>query len=188
MLDEIIENSVVQAVTEKKCDSKESSPKRTLIGSCMESVHPFLKGRILVELEVDDKAVKKWMPTLHGLTFRPNDRVLVQWAENFDEPIVTGVVDGFSKRPEIERTALVSIKLENDESIKIGNCDGLPLLEIAQSSEGPIVKLFDEKVKIDLPNELCIDAKRIELNAKQGELKLSATDNVVVKGEQIDLN
>jgi hypothetical protein len=159
-----------------------------LIGLCIDIHHPTLLGRALVRVEIDGAEKEHWMPTLHGMSIRPMDRVLVQTPKNGIEPIVIGVVDGFKMRPELEHIPGPVISLLSDESVKVNDVDGNQLLEVYRDESGPVVRLLSENTNIDLPGKLRISAKSIELAAKDGEAKISASKHVVVEGEMIRLN
>ncbi len=159
-----------------------------VVGRCTDAYHPVLSGRIRVHYEVSGQKLEQWLPTLHGMTFRKNDRVLIQFPQNAEEPIVTGVIDGYEKRPDIERDGGPSLTLENDESVKILSREGARILEVFPSEQGPVIRLCSKDTCIDLDGKLSIRAEEIELFASQGKVALSATDDVVVQGEEIRLN
>ena len=158
------------------------------IGNCLDTHHPTLMGRALIRWELNGVTEEMWLPTLHGMSLRENDRVLVQTPANDLEPIVVGVVDGFKRRLETDKETGPSLTLLRDESIKVTTEEGERLLEIYREESGPVVKLFDDATNIALPNDLRISAKSIELNAREGQAKITARDDVVVEGEMIKLN
>ena len=180
LLEEIIEKDSPK----KQYENSERSP---LIGECIEVQHPTLMGRVRVRWQ-DKEWQEKWLPTLHGITVRNGDRVLIMSPVNWIEPLVIGVVDGFARRPEIQRTPANSIKIERDESIRVTTAEGEQLLEIYYEDAGPIVRLLKDDIELDLKGELRLSAKGIELNAKQGELKIKAIDDVVINGENVKVN
>jgi hypothetical protein len=159
-----------------------------MIGLCLDTHHPTLLGRALVRVEIDSVEKELWMPTLHGMSIRSMDRVLVQTPKSGIEPIVIGVVDGFKMRPELEHAGGPSLSLLPDESVKVSDADGNELLEVFRDESGPVIRLLSESTNIDLPGKLRISAKSIELAAKDGEAKISASKHVVVEGEMIRLN
>lgn len=161
---------------------------RPIIGYCVNVDHPTLMGRIRVKWSIKDKTVEQWLPALQGLTFRKKDRVLLQYPTNSIEPIVVGVVDGHQMRPDLDREMGPSLTIENDESLKILTAKGNKLLEIYSSDAGPVVRINDSDTNLELPGKLRINAKEIELIAKQGSVNISASDNVKVVGEEIKLN
>jgi hypothetical protein len=159
------------------------------VGDCIDTRHPTLKGRVRIRWkDNEDLTREKWLPCLHGLTIRQADRVLVEQPSNWPEPIVIGVVDGFATRPEYRHVPGPSVVLEKDESLRVYSSDGQPMLEIYQEKRGPVVRLLTDDMNLDLKGRLKIDARSIEIAAKQGGIKIVATDDVVVQGEMIKMN
>ncbi len=155
----------------------------------MDARHPTLKGRYLIRWNNSDgQRIEKWLPSLHEITLRKNDRVLILCPANWVEPIVIGMIDGFTPRPGFPRSTGPSITLLKDETIRVTDPDGKKLVEIHQDESGPVVQLFKDDITLDMPGKLCINAKTIELNAKKGDVKIKANDDIVVKGEVIHLN
>ncbi len=155
-------------------------------GECIETEHPTLMGRVRIRWQTKEWQ-EKWLPTLHGITVRRGDRVMILSPANWIEPFVIGVVDGFAQRPEIQRIP-ASIKLEKDESIRVTTAEDEQLLEIYYEDAGPVVKLLKDDVELDLKGELRLSAKSIELNAKRGEARIKAVDDVVIDGENVKVN
>ena len=172
-----------QIITEHRPPVRPRS-ENSAIGVCIDAHHPVLGGRIRIRTE----AGERWLPTLHGATFRRNDRVLIQHVSNSDEPIVIGVVDGFKKRPALPRESGPTLTLENDESVKVVAANGQRLLEVFQSDGGPVVKILNRDTRVRLPGRLSLSAASISLKAEQGGVSISATDDVEVRGEEIRLN
>ena len=162
-----------------------------LVGECIDDEHPTLLGRVKVrwtEPRNQGQAQERWLACLHGVTVRRRDRVLLQLPENWPEPIVSGVVDGFALRPEAARLPGPAVELKADESIKVRSSRGQELLEIFQEESGPVVRLLDPDLDLELPGELRIRADRIELEARRGDVEIKASDDVNVQGEMINLN
>jgi|GEM_PF-1060028 len=165
-----------------------SSP-RTLLGECVSTDHPTLKGRVLVKwLEPGGETTEKWLPSLQNLAVRKHDRLLLIKPENGHEMIVTGVVDGFAKRPEVVRQSAAHMALEPDESIRITSKDGDQLLELFQSDSGPVIRVLQKDIAVELPGKLRLAADSIELKAGAGPIHIRATDDVRINGEMIHLN
>ena len=166
-----------------------SDTRPALVGECTDDRHPTLMGRVRVRWSAGNgETCEQWVPALHGLTIREADRVLLQHPSNWPEPIVVGVVDGFAVRPETARVPGPQISLAGYEALCISTVDGAKLLEVYHDESGPVVRLLQEDVHLDLPGKLHIDAKSIELEAKMGGITIKAKDDVVVQGEMIDLN
>ncbi|WP_437682414.1 hypothetical protein [Sorangium sp. So ce131] len=159
-----------------------------LVGECVDARHPSLAGRVLVRWDGASGPQERWLPTLHGLAVRARDHVLITRPSNWPEPIVTGVVDGFALRPEVPPAEAARIALEPDEVVRITSAAGTPLVEVASSDAGPVVRLLTADVSLELPGDLRLRARSIDLTATQGEVKIKASDDVVVQGETINLN
>lgn len=192
ILDEIISHEIN---TSEQCFLKPINRYRNIvadicpvIGVCIDTHHPTLMGRALIRWELDGEVNKQWLPMLHGMSLRDDDQVLVQTPKNGFEPIVIGVVDGYKRRPDIEMSSGPALSLQRDESITVTTEEGEKMLEIYRKESGPVVKLLSGDIDIELSNTLRISAQSIELNARQGEAKITANDDVVVEGEMIRLN
>lgn len=160
-----------------------------LVGDCLDARHPTLLGRGLIRWkDASGGEARRWLPTLSGVVLRAGDRVVLTRPANFDEPIVMGVLDGFEPRPEPEVTRGPSIAVERDETLRVTTAEGRGLLEIRQQESGPVVKIFDEGLDLELPGRLRLSADAIELEARKGPVNVRATDDVIVRGEVIKLN
>lgn len=164
-------------------------PLETIVAMCIDATHPSLAGRVLVRWSgPGGSKTSAWIPTLHGLAVREGDRVLITQPSNAPEPVVLGVVDGFAARPEPARTTAASVELHRDEAVRVAAADGTPLVELFQGDGGPVVRFLTQDVSVELPGSLRLSAKSVELVAREGELKMTARDDVVVEGETINLN
>jgi len=160
-----------------------------LVGWCVDDRHPTLTGRVLVRWSEAGEERERWIPTLQQVPVRVHDRVLLMRPANFDEPVVTGVLDGFSRRPEPDRGTAASLELKQDEAVRITAEDGQGLVELFQGTDGnAVVRLLDEDVDLELPGALRVKASRIEMAAEKGPVEIEATDDVNVEGEMINLN
>ncbi|WAS91531.1 hypothetical protein [Nannocystis punicea] len=131
---------------------------------------------------------ESWVPTCHGLAVRIGDRVLMVQPANSDEWIVTGVIDGFAARPRVEPRPVAALELRPDEALHVVSSAGEPLIEISQQAGGPTVRLLRPDVRVELAGKLAISAEAIELEAVRGQVKIKASDDVVVQGEVVRLN
>jgi hypothetical protein len=160
-----------------------------MVGECVDHRHPTLIGRALIRwVDAAGAVVERWLPTLHGVTVRVADRVLLIWPANWAEPLITGVVDGFASRPEPQRAAGASLALRPDETIRVTTDDDACLLEVYRGESGPVVRLLQPDVEVELAGSLRLSAKSIALQAKQGEVNVQASGDVAVRGERIHLN
>jgi hypothetical protein len=165
------------------------SPWRNLIAECVEEQHPVLAGRIRVRW-LDDYGEERslWVPTLSHLTFRKGDRVLVVLPDNWTEPLATGVVDGFAVRPSRPAVPAATIALKKDEAVRVQDEKGQEILEITPSDSGPVVRLLHRDVNLELPGALRVKADSLDLTASAGPVNITASHDVVVKGELVRLN
>lgn len=160
-----------------------------LVGECIDIDHPTLRGRVLVRwTTADGEERTRWLPTLQNLAVRPKDRLILINPANWDEMVVTGVIDGFAKRPEVRRQTAGRLELERDEAIRVTGRDGQELVEVFQTDEGPVVRVLNSDAGVELPGKLRLAADSIELEAGAGPIKIKASDDVIVNGEMIHLN
>ncbi len=169
-----------------------AGPQRNLaesfVGECEKTRHPTLNGRIFVSWEEGQDCKRAWLPTLHALSVRKCDRVLLQWPANWPEPIVVGVIDGFAARPEVQPSVAATLEVQRDESVRIHAVDGTGLIEIRVAESGPVVRILSRDVDIEFSGALNITADQIALRAQRGPVQIDATDDVVIRGETIQLN
>jgi hypothetical protein len=160
-----------------------------LVGDCLDTRHPVLIGRALIRYtDAVGRSKDEWLPTLHGLSIRAADRVLVLQPANWPEPIIVGVVDGFAARPDTEPVPGPTVTVLPDQAVRVLSAENEQLLEVRQEETGLVVRLLREDVAIDLAGRLRLSARAIELQAKQGGVNIKATDDVVVEGEAVRLN
>ncbi len=160
-----------------------------VVGECIDARHPTLLGRVLCRIvATDGTTTERWVPTLMSLPVREGDRVLLVRPHNHAEPIVVGVLDGFSPRPEAARTPGATRALKADETIRFETERGEPLVEIAPGGSGPVVRLLSVDLEVETPGAVRLRAGSIELHAREGQVRVEASDDVVVQGEAIHLN
>lgn len=170
-----------------------------LIGECIDDRHPHLQGRVRVRFAdaADGTPRERWMPRLQGLAVRVGDRVLMLRPDNASwgddaEWVVTGVLDGFARRPQVDKQEAARIELQPDESLRVVSREGQALVELSYDRNGdrcgPIVRLLEPDVRVELAGKLAIKAEQVELEAVQGEVAIKASADVVLRGEVIRLN
>ena len=168
---------------------KPTWPEGHVVATCTEQRHPTLIGRIRARCEdAHGRVVESWVATLSGLSVRVSDRVLVLKLREKLDPIVVGVVDGFSRRPETPQLVAQVIEMKRDEILQIHAENGHPLLQITRNEQGPMIRLLQADTQVELPGKLCIAAGAIELRARAGSVRLDASDDVEIVGEAIHLN
>lgn len=178
-----------RVLVEDVLETEARAPDAPRVGEVLDARHPVLQGRARVAWrEVDDDVREAWLPCLQGLAVREGDRVLLQTAANWPEPLVTGVIDGFARRPEAPAREGARLALQADETLVVTAADEQPLLEVQQRPEGVRVRLLRDDVDVDLPGRLRLVAAELELRASAGDVTIAAGDDVVVTGEVIRLN
>ncbi|MPZ21615.1 MAG: hypothetical protein GEV06_27550 [Luteitalea sp.] len=162
---------------------------RTFVGEVLATQHPTLAGRLLVAW-TDASGVRNewWLPALRGSWVRTRDRVVITRPANWSEWIVTGVLDGLETPRPPERASAASLALHNDEVLTVTTAMGEPLIELFGGEAGPVVRLLRTDVDVQVAGALRVHAKSLELSADQGHLKLRASEDVIVEGENIELN
>jgi hypothetical protein len=156
-----------------------------VVGECLDERHSATAGRVLVRWIFGAEAQERWLPTLSGLTIRTGDQVLLLQPANWSEPLVVGIVAG-AARP--ESTVLPTVTLQPNQALQIVGPTGHRLVEVAHSEAGPVVRLLTEGVQLETPGLLSIKADSIHLEARAGEVKVKASEDVIVQGEVIHLN
>jgi len=160
-----------------------------LVAECVSTQHPTLTGRALCRItSADGSVIERWLPTLAGLAVRDGDRVLLIQPVNYAEPIVTGVLDGFTPRPERSTTAAATRTLLADEVIRFESHAGEPIVEMGPGELGPVVRLLGANVTVETAGSVRLSAGDVELRARSGSVRIAASDDVVVEGEAIRLN
>src|SRR5690606_31600155 len=119
-----------------------------LVAECLDPRHPTLTGRVLCRItSPTGEAIERWIPTLMHLPVREGDRVLLARPQNLAEPVVVGVLDGFTPRPEPTRTPAAVRALAADETVRFESARGEPLVEIAPGERGAVVRLLSADVE-----------------------------------------
>jgi hypothetical protein len=168
---------------------KPAWPEGHVVATCTEQRHPILTGRIRARCKnAHGRVVESWAATLNGLSVRVADRVLVLKLPEELDPIVVGVVDGFSRRPEVPKLIAQVIEMKRDETLQVQAENGQPLLQITRNEQGPMIRLLQADTQVELPGKLCIAAGAIELRARAGAVRIDASDDVEIVGETIHLN
>ncbi len=157
-----------------------------LVGLCVDDRHPTLAGRVLIRWDIDGATHERWLPCLHHLAVRRDDRVLLITPANSDEAIVLGLIDGLRERAQPTREA-AHLELKVGESIRLADDAGQPLLDLIPGDGQVELRLAQPTVGITLPGVLRLAADAIEFQAKQG-VTITAGADVVMTGENIALN
>ncbi len=165
-----------------------TAPAPTEVGVCVAEEHPTLAGRVLVRFERERGTSEQWLPCLLQVRPREGDRLLVIRAAGSAEAIVAGVVDGYRRRVDPDVRVANVRTVQDDESVRIQGPDGRGLVEVRASERGCVVTLLSPDATLSGQRSLAIEADEVTIRARQGGVSVSATDDVVVRGETINLN
>lgn len=179
----IADESIPQSGTALRVVSPATQSKLQVV-RCVGDEHPTLLGRARI---VDD-AGERWVPVLRGVVVRIGDRLLLATPEGLDEPVVIGVVDGFARRAEPPRRPKANLVLQADEALTISDARGEPMFDLRHTPEGPTLRVRSHDLTLAVEGKLRLEGEQVELRATAGETHIEATDDVVVRGENIHLN
>lgn len=183
-----VADDAVELVSAEPPGCRGSSGGRSFVGSVLAERHPVLLGRVLVRYDRDDVPRDAWLPVMRGVAARFGDTVLLADPANWCEPLVVGIIDGFSE--EKTRPPIVAHRLElrDDEVVEVCDSWGRPLLHIRDGADGPVLALARADVDLEIAGRLRIRADSLELAALRGAVAIDASDDVVIRGEIIHLN
>jgi hypothetical protein len=160
-----------------------------LVGECLEEEHPVLGQRVKVSwIDADGVARQEWLAPLQNLVVRRGDRVLLTLPANWPEPLVTGVLDSLHRAEPAPLRPGPTVRLRADERLSIAGEDGQELLELRQTEGGPLLRLLGGDMDLEFPGRLRLSATEIALEARRGDVRVDASDDVKVRGEVIELN
>ena len=160
----------------------------SLVVECLQAEHPTLTGRVKVRWHEGDQRHERWLPTLRGMVVREDDYLLVARPDHWTEPIATGVIDGFARRLVPPNQPVAAVTVRAGESVSVRTADGQPLFELTEGQGGPEIHFAQPDVELCVDGSLRIGAKVITLSASEGEARIEASDDVILKGENIHLN
>ncbi len=174
---------------ESSMDSLALSSGELLVAEVIVDVHPVTPGRVLIKgNHADGTSFESWLSALQSLVIRAGDRVTIQRPSNYPEPIINGVLDSVDRKPVLAHKTGAELSLQPDETLRINDDKGAPLMDVKQSDDGPIVQLHTSMSALDMPGTFRLSADAVEIDARQGEMKLAASGDIHVDGEVINLN
>jgi hypothetical protein len=160
-----------------------------LVGECLQvgvlSIDPRAQVRWT---DAQGQVALRWLPTLRHVAVREGDHVLLVQPLGCPLPVVIGVINGFSMRPESQHPVVYSLALLPDEAITVTDHEGQPLLQLCRSANGLRIRPCSPDLDLRVPGALHISADRVAIQADRGNLYLRASDSVVAEGELIKLN
>lgn len=164
-----------------------------LVGEVLDTHNPDCCGRVLVRWASNPgEACQRWLAVARGAAPRKSDRVLLQQPANWPEMLVTSVIEGLSSAQsnveESQEEPLRIIELEHEEKLRITGADGQPLIEVYASTQGPVVRLMNQNVDLEIPGKLRLRAETLELEGGRGGIDIRTEADTVVRGRYIRLN
>lgn len=164
-----------------------------LVGEVLDTHNPDCRGRVLVRWASNiGEACQHWLAVARGSAPRRGDRVLLHQPANWPEMLVTSVIEGLpsaqSNVEESQEEPRRIIELEHEEKLWITGADGQPLIEVYASTQGPVVRLMNQDVDLEIPGKLRLRAETLELEGGRGGIDIRTEADTVVRGRYIRLN
>lgn len=163
----------------------QAAPGGLALAEVLAAEHPTLSQRARVRLP---GGAERWALVLAGVALRAGDRVLVASVAGCEEPVVTGVVDGFARRPERPARAAAALRLRPDEVVVVEAPDGAPLAELSARDGAVHLRLLGSGTSLASDGPLRLSGEAVTIEARRGDVTLEASDDVRVRGEVIKLN
>lgn len=164
-----------------------SSSSTALIGRCIASHEGAApEGRYPIRFRrANGPARTGRLLALSSVEPLPGDRVLLIEPANLAEPVIVGIL---GRGDRAERGGERSLRLRADEPLAVTDCQGHRLLEIRSGEAGPVVRLLEADVAVEMPGALRLSAEAISLEARSGDVCIESESDVVVRGTTIRLN
>lgn len=164
---------------------------QSLVGEVIDTHNPDLRAHVLVRWITDDgETAERWLKCVRGAMARKGDRVLLEQPANWPEKLVTAIIEGASYATPVEENIGVGrrLDLDQDQSLRIADVEGNPLIDIFSASQGPVVRLLNPNVDIEVTGKLRFKATAIELEAGRGGVDIRTEADTVVRSRYIRLN
>lgn len=159
------------------------------------------ENQILVEFSTNEESSKPVFAELsRGLSVVPGDRVLFVMPANSPLAVITSVLSPASQNATCQ-TALMAAEtssrlptaqelvLRDSESLCVMTSTGQTLVAIERGACGPIVRLGEGSLELDMPGELHLMADSLRFTTRSGPISIqSQSDDVIVQGRVIHLN
>lgn len=153
------------------------------LGLCVEQAD--IDDRYLVQWTDSEGIQERYLPCLDHVKPQIDDRLLLLQPDNGEDAIIVGVLKGMGEKTDrVSRSAIQPGR----QGVRVLSHNGTPLVELRQGAKGPTLRLLNDDVDMEVAGELQIKAGSIALAAQQGDVKIEANDEVIIKGEMILLN
>lgn len=163
----------------------------SIIGEVIDTHHPDLRGLIFVRwVNETGESSERWLKRVRGPMPRKGDRVLLEQPLNWPEKLVTAVLDDpICGEPVVENgEAGQTLELQQNQCLRITDAHHNPIVELYSSSQGPVVRLMNANVNLEVPGKLRFQADTIELEAGRGGVDIRTDADTVVRSRFIRLN
>ena len=163
----------------------------TIVGEVIDTHHPDLSGFVCVRwITQTGESSERWLRRVRGPMPRKGDRVLLEQPLNWQEKLITAVLEDPScGKPVADNTeAAQKIELQPNQCLSIMDAHRNPVVEIYSSSQGPVVRLMNENVNLEIPGKLRFQADTIELEAGRGGVDIRTDADTVIRSRFIRLN
>lgn len=163
----------------------------SFIGEVIDTHHPDLRGLIFVRwMNENGESSERWLKRVRGPMPRKGDRVLLEQPLNWPEKIITAVLDDPACGEPVVENADVgqTLELQPNQCVRITDAHHNPIVELYSSSQGPVVRLMNENVNLEIPGKLRFQAATIELEAGRGGVDIRTDADTVVRSRFIRLN
>lgn len=161
----------------------------SFVAKILQPEHPVLTGRAEISWNMQGGMTDTcWARTLQGHVVRADDMVLVVLPSGSDEPVIIGVLDQIEQREKPVAKHGPHFALKPDEALTITDAHDDPLVQISMTSNGPNIRLLVPPEGLDVDGALRLSGTEIELEARAGEIRIKAANDVRVEGEIVRLN
>ena len=189
---ELFKDMLKRSYQKIKPDPSSGDNSHVVVGEVVDTHHPELRGRVFVQwFEENGENHQKWLSVVNGLYIQKGDRVLVIQPENWNEKIITNVLEGALGSDSVveEQSEKARIlELEQNETIQLQNAEGKPLIDIRSSTQGPVVRILNNNLQIEASGRLKFKAETVEIEGGRGGVDIRTEADTVVRSRHIRLN
>ncbi|MBI3897463.1 MAG: hypothetical protein HY308_04095 [Gammaproteobacteria bacterium] len=162
-----------------------------LLGEVLDTHHPDFRNHVFVRWTDDaGHTTERWLKYVRGATPDKGDRVLLTQPGNWPEKLVTAIVDCAAPKEPIRENTEAShlLQLEQDKCLRVVDANDRPVVEIYSGSSGPVVRLVNDGVDIEVPGKLRLKAETLEFVGGQGGVDIRTEADTIVRSRFVRLN
>jgi hypothetical protein len=120
---------------------------------------------------------------------RPGDQVLLTWPENWNEPLLVGVLAGPRPCVDISEPMEKTVTFVHGERLTVCSPGGKELFAVEGAEDGSHrLRLSGRLSTWEFEDTLRIVAPCIDLCSTRGDVSVTASEEVIIKGTIIRLN